>query len=87
MTERRRKKYEKTLLCLSRNHYFFLQDLLCAVYALFCYFSRKKNIASIIITIIFINTKLLVSSVFFTDQSDQSIRPSHQSQLLNISLL
>jgi hypothetical protein len=84
MTERRRKKYEKTLLCLSRNHYFFCK-IYCALCMPFFVIFVLKNIASMILLLIFNQHKITCQQCIFSDQSDQSIRPPHQSQLLDIS--
>jgi len=59
----------------------FIVRCVCPFFVIFV----VKNIASIILLLIFNQHKITCQQCIFSDQSDQSIRPPHQSQLLNIS--
>ena len=59
---------------------FFLQDLLCAVYALFCYFCRKKHCFHDFITNIQ-STQNYLSAVYFflINQINQSVHHTNRN--------
>ena len=69
------KKYEKTLLCLSRNHYFFFARFIVRCVCPFLLFLSKKNIASIILLLIFNQHKITCQQCIFY-WSIRSINPS-----------
>ena len=76
---------------MKKPYYVFLviTTFFCKIYCALCMpffvIFVVKNIASIILLLIFIQHKITCQQCTFSDQSDQSIRPPHQSQLLDIS--